>query len=161
MPNVIWPCVVPKYHADMSCRTSSNRVCFRRAMITCHARRRLIVYISKGDDGMPRSKSSDRVYIPRAMMALTQPTSCDRVYCPMAIMAWHARCYLIVFAIQGRWWHAMPVIVWSCFVIQGGWWHTTPDIVRSCVLSKGEDVIYARRRATVCAKLGEIYNWMG
>ena len=96
-PNVICPYVLPKFHADMPCHTSSNRVCFRRAIITCHARHRLILYLSKDDDAMPRSKSFDRVYIPRAMMALPRPTSSNRVYCPMAMMVCQARCCLMVF----------------------------------------------------------------
>uniref|UniRef100_A0A3Q7GSX1 Uncharacterized protein n=1 Tax=Solanum lycopersicum TaxID=4081 RepID=A0A3Q7GSX1_SOLLC len=75
-PDVTRPCVLHKGHAGMPFPTSSDRVCSPRAMITCHARCRSIVYafqglyyqatpkvirpcvLPKGDDGMPCPTSS-------------------------------------------------------------------------------------------------------
>ena len=112
--------------------------------MACHARRSLTVCTFQGRWWHCHNQRRQTVYIAQFPWCHATPD-----------VVWSC------FAIQGRWWHAMLDIVWSCFIIQGGWWHTTPDIVQSCVLSKGEDVIYTRCRATVCAKLGEIYNWMG
>ena len=71
--------------------TTADRLCCPRAMMACHARRRPTVYavkgrrwhatpdvvrpcvLQKGEDGMPR------------------PTSFDRVCCPKAYFAVHAR----------------------------------------------------------------------
>ena len=130
-------------------------------MITCHAKRRLIVYFSKDDDGMPRSKSFDRVYIPRAMMALPRPMSSYRVYCLMAIMVCHARWSQIMFcyprAIMAC--HAWYCLIRFCYPRAMMAYHAWRSLIVCAV--KGDDVIYAQRRATMCAKLGEIYNWMG
>ena len=141
-PDGLRPFLLPKFHADLPCRTSSNHVCFQRAMI---------VYLSKGDDGMPHSKSSDRVYIPRAMMALPRPTSSDRVYCPMAMMACHARCFLIVFLYPRAMitCHARYCLIVLCYpsatmacharrspimcAIKRWWSHVTLDVVQPCV----------------------------
>ena len=49
--------------------------------------------LPKGDDGMPR------------------PTSFDRVCCPKAMMACRARRRSTVCATQRRWWHATAYIV--------------------------------------------------
>ena len=98
---------------DMTFRTSSNHLCFRREMITCHARRRLIVYLYKCDDCMPRLKSVDRVYIPRAIMACPRLTSSDRVYCPLAMMECHAGCCLIMFCYPRA---MIACHVWYCLI---------------------------------------------
>ena len=104
-PDVVRPCVLPKGGDGMPRPTSSDRVCCPRAMMTCHARRRSTVSASpkammecharrhlaiharrcstvcaaKGDDGMARPTSSDRVCCPKAMMAChagRRPTVC-------------------------------------------------------------------------------------
>ena len=71
--------MLPKFHADMSCRTSFNPVYFRRAMITCHARRCLIVYLFKGDDGMPRPMLSDHVLLSKGDDGMPYPILSDCV----------------------------------------------------------------------------------
>ena len=63
---------------------SFERVSFPRAMMSCHARRSLVMYAFQDDDGMPRSISSDCVCFPRTMMA------------------YHARRRTTVYAAQGR-----------------------------------------------------------
>ena len=161
--------------------TSSDRECSSRSMMACHTRHRLCV-CHKGNICMPRPTWSDRVCCPWAMITChtrcrliifcypREMMACHARYCPMCRLTvyiaqwpwWHATPDVVesYFAIQGRWWHATPDIVWLCFAIQGRWWHTTPDVVWLCVPSIGDDVIYARRRPIVCAKLGKIYNWM-
>ena len=45
---MIWSCVLSKADDNMPCPTPSDRVCFLRTMIECHARRRLIMYALQG-----------------------------------------------------------------------------------------------------------------
>ena len=98
-PDVVRPCVLPKGDDGMPRPTSLDRVCCPKAMMACHARRRSTVcaakrrrwhatpdvvrpcVLPKGDDGMPR------------------PTSFNRVCCPKMLMASHARRRSFVFSI--------------------------------------------------------------
>ncbi|MBQ2124130.1 MAG: hypothetical protein II200_09145 [Bacteroidaceae bacterium] len=71
--------------------TTADRLCCPRAMMACHARRRPTVYAVKGrrwhatpDDGRPSMLSKGEDGMPR-------PTSFDRVCCKKAKMACHAR----------------------------------------------------------------------
>ncbi len=73
---------------------------------------------SKGHDGMQSSTSSDRVCNPRTMMA------CHAWHCPS------------ICALQGRWWHAIPHLIWLY------------------VLSKVYALKHTRRQPAVCAIQG-------
>ena len=158
-PNIVRPFVLP-YGADgMPRPLSCDNMHLPKAMMACHALRVPIVFVfqgrwqhatpdaiwscilSNGEDGMPRSMSSERVCFPREMNSchvgrhptlsmlsncddvMPHPTSSDHVFIPMAMMACHARHIPTLWAAQGRWWHA------------------TPAIVRPCVMSKGDDVM--------------------
>ena len=67
---------------------------------------------------MPRPTSFDRV-LPKGNAGMLRPMSFDRVCCPKAVMACHARCRSIVFAVQGLLWHALPDVVRSCVLPKG------------------------------------------
>ena len=68
-PDVIRLSVLSIDGDGMSRLTSSDRVCFLRTVMACHARRCPPCVLSKGSDVMPCSKSSDRVCSLRAVMA--------------------------------------------------------------------------------------------
>ena len=107
-PDVVRPCVLQKGEDGMPRQTPFDRVC-PKAMMACHARRRSTVcaaqrrwwhatpdvvrpcVLPKGDDGMPR------------------PTSLERVCCPKAMMTCHARRRSTVCAAQRRILQSTPV----------------------------------------------------
>ena len=105
----------------MSFKMSSDRVFCPRSMITCHARRRLTLYVFQGwwlhvfPDGI-------RPFLmPKRHAGMPCLTSSDRVWSLKMLIAWHAQRLLPLCAVQGIWLHA------------------TPDVVSPCVLSKGND----------------------
>ena len=66
-PNIIGICVMCKGYIGMPRLKSSDSVCYQRAMMACHDRRRLVVCEVQGYQGIPRPTSSDLVYCPKAM----------------------------------------------------------------------------------------------
>ena len=48
MPDVVGLCVVPKRDDGMPCLMSFDHVCFPKAVMTCHAQRRLTVRVVQG-----------------------------------------------------------------------------------------------------------------
>ena len=102
------PFVLSKGYDGMPRPTTADRLCCQRAKMACHARRRSTVCaakrrrwhatpdavrpcVPKGDDGMPR------------------PTSLERVCCPKAMMTCHARRRSTVCAAQRRILQSTPV----------------------------------------------------
>ena len=78
--------MLSKGYDGMPRPTTADRLCCQRAKMACHARRRSTVCaakrrrwhatpdavrpcVPKGDDGMPRPMSFDRVCVPKVMMA--------------------------------------------------------------------------------------------
>ena len=151
MSEFIRSCVHFKGYDVMPRLTFSDHVCCWRIMMTCHARTyprlcavqglwwhatldvvRLSVQ-SKGDDGMSRSASS------------------YHVYCPRDTLAFHARCCVTVCAVQGRRWHAMRDIIWSCMLSKGE--DGMPGSTSSIYVWSPRDIIafHVRYWPTVCA----------
>ena len=137
----------------MSFKMSFDRVFCPRSMITCHARRRLTLYVFQGwwlhvfPDGI-------RPFLmPKRHAGMPCLTSSDRVWSPKMLIAWHAQCLLPLCAVQGIWLHATPDVIWPCVLSKGNdnkphatssdlkycpwrWWHATLDVVRLCFLAK-------------------------
>ena len=92
MRDVIRPCVLPKSHASMPRLMMSNHLCCQREMITCHARRNLIMYAllgrlwhvkpdiirprvhSKGDDGIATDDVVQQCVLPKGHDVMQRPT---------------------------------------------------------------------------------------
>ena len=98
-PDVVRSSMLPKGNDGMPRLTSFDRMCCPRAVISCHARRRPIVFC------------------PMAVMSCHDRPRCS----PRAMISFHAPHRPTVGAVQGRRWHA------------------TQDVIRPCVLSKGGD----------------------
>ena len=96
--------------------TSSDCACSPRAVMSCHARRRLPSGHSKGGDVMPR------------------PTSYDRACSLRAVMSCHARHRLTICAFQ-KWSRSRSTVC----AIQRQRCHATSDVVPPCVVPKGDD----------------------
>ena len=112
---------------------SFDRVCYRKALMACHARRHSSCLRSKGYDGMPR------------------PTSFDRVCSPKAVMDCHVRCRSTVCALQRRLFHVTPDVVRSCLLsrVYDGM-PRRMSFGRVCC-PKAMMACHARRRSIVCA----------
>ena len=90
--HVIQSCVLSKADDSMPCPTPSDCVCFLRAMIECHAWRRLIMYAllgrwwhlksdvirpcvhSKGDDGIATDDVVQPCVLPKGHDVIPRPT---------------------------------------------------------------------------------------
>ena len=97
-------------------RTSSDRVCYPRAVMACHTRRCRLCVLSKGSDVMPR------------------PTSFDRLCCPKTMMAFHAQHRPTVRAVQGPCCHATPDVVRPYVQSKGGDIMPRPTLPTVCVV---------------------------
>ncbi|TMW85668.1 hypothetical protein EJD97_022738 [Solanum chilense] len=165
-PNVAQPCVQSKGNDNLQHPTLSDPICFTKAMMACHARRRRTSCImSKGDDGKPCSMSSNRgdgcMLGPMPTLSVVQgrrlhvtPDVVRPLALPNGDEECHAQRHPTMCATQGLYEHAMP------------------DVIRSCVLSMGDDNMsrttsydhvwipmammasHARRRPTVCTFQG-------
>ena len=114
-------CLMTKVDDGLPSPTSSDCMCWPRAMMAYQVRCSLTVYVVQGwwwhdtPDVIPPyvlSKKED---------VMSRETSSDCVCCLMAMKACHV-------------WHHPT----AC-VTQGPWRHSTPYVVRSCVLCKGYD----------------------
>ena len=117
--------------------TSSDLVCYQRAMMACNARcLPTMCVFPKGDDVM------------------SCPTSYDRVYFSWVIMLCHTRRHPIVCAAQGPYGHTTRNIVRLCVLSKGD--NNIPRRTSSDRLCSPRVIMacHARRRPTVCAIQG-------
>ena len=154
----------------MPCPTSFDRVCYPKAVISCHARRCQPCVLTKGGDVMPRPTSSDCVCCPKAVMSC-HAQHCHRESFPRAVMICYARCYRPCVLSKGDDVMPRPMLP-TVRAVQLRCCHAMPDIVRPCVQSKGDNVMqhmtssnhacspravmscHARRRLTIYAVQG-------
>ena len=112
--DVIPLCVLHKGDENMSRPMSSDRVCFPKEMMTCHARHCPTCVLPKGDDGMPCRTCFSHFVFYNGSDGMQHSTSSDSVCCPRTMMAFNARRHLTVCTAQGRWWLSIPDVVRSC-----------------------------------------------
>ena len=150
-PYAVRPCVLPKGDDGMTHSTSLNRVCCPTAMTACHGRRRSTVCAAKRrwlhampDDVRPS-------VLPKGYDGMPRPTLSDRVCCPRAMMAWHARRRSTICAVQGRWWHATPDVVWLSVLPNGDDGVPRPTLFDRVCCPKAMIACHARRCSTVFA----------
>ena len=154
MPDAVRPSVLPKGDDGMPRPMPFDCLCFPKAMIACHARRRPTVSASPKAMMACHAQRHSTVcaaqrrcwhatpnFVGPCLLSkgddgMPHPTSFDRVCCPKAVMSCHARRSPTVCAAQGQWCHAMP------------------DVLRPCVLSKGGDVMPCPTLPIVCAVTG-------
>ncbi|TMW80321.1 hypothetical protein EJD97_021456 [Solanum chilense] len=123
----------------MPCPTSSNRVCYPRAIM------------SKGEDGMSRPTLSDHVRCPMAIMTcharrhltgndvIQRPTLSDRLCSARAIMSCHAD------LVRPCVWCPSAMMVFhtqrhpTMYAAQGPFGHSTPDVIIPLSQYKGDD----------------------
>ena len=109
MSNVVCLCLLTKKDDDIPRSMSSDSVCYPRVMMTCNARRHLIVCAAqgqlchtilnlirpfrffKGDDSMPCA-SSPTVCIVKERDGMPHPTLSDHVCCARAKIAGQSDC---------------------------------------------------------------------
>ena len=138
---------------------TSNRVCSPRELITCHPRRRLIVYVVQGWRWMPCSTMFDYVYAFRGRWWCVMPdivwtcvihnghngmprlTSFHSVCYQRAVMECYTQCHLTTCFAKWRWWHATHDVI-QPFVLPKG----NVDIPRST----STDSIYYQREMITC-----------
>ena len=92
--------------------------------------------LHKGCDGMQHSILFDSLHYPWSMQAchdqhnltvcvaqgrcsMSRPTSSDNLCFPRSMWACQARDRLTVHAVEGKRWHDLPDVVWSCVLSKG------------------------------------------
>ena len=95
MPDVVRPCVLTKGDDGMSRLTSSDHLCFPSTMMACHARHRSAVNIAQD--------SSELVTLDVIRLCILTLGD-DNMF---------------MFAVQGRYWPAMPDVVLSYVLAKG------------------------------------------
>ena len=127
--DVIRPCVLSKGGDGMPRLTSCDRLWCPRAVISCHARRRPIVFC------------------PMAMMSCHERPRCS----PRAVISCLAPRRPTVSAVQGRRWHATPDVIQPCVLSKGSDCMPHPMSSDCLCCPKAMIACHARRRLTVCA----------
>ena len=89
--------------------TTADRLCCPRAMMACHARRRPTVYAVKGRRWHATPDVVRPFVLPKGDDGMPRPTSLERVCCPKAMMTCHARRRSTVCAAQRRILQSTPV----------------------------------------------------
>ena len=120
-PDVVLPSGHSKGGDVMPRPTSYERACSQRAVMSCHARRRLTICASQGRCWHATTDIIRSCVLPNGDDGIQLPTSFDGVCFPKVMMACHARSRSIVCAIQRQ----------RC--------HVTSDVVPPCVVPKGDD----------------------
>ena len=152
-PNVVRPSVLSKGGDGMSCSTSSDRVCSRREVMSCHARCRLTVCAAQRRWYHATTDVVRPSVLSRGGNDMSRPTSFERVCCPKAVMSSSPNVVLSCVLPKGD--DGMPrptsfdhvscpkavmaCHAWRCstiFAVQGLWLHATFNVIRPCVLPK-------------------------
>ena len=113
-------------------------MCYLRAKMSCHARRRST---ARAAQLRWRHATSDVIHLfglPKVHEGIPRPTSCDRVCFLRAMMKHLAWCHPTMCAFQGQWWHCHAKCP-TVSAAKGPWWDTMLNVVWLCVLYKGND----------------------
>ena len=83
-------------------------------MTTCHARRRLTLYVVQGRWWNALPDVVLLYFLPKGHAGMPCLTSSECVWSPKTTKAWNARRFSTVCAVQGIWFPAILDVVWPC-----------------------------------------------